>query len=103
MKYFWAQTSHLLEKGKVLNLFQIHLESIQKEGLNAPSLNAEYICHYKRSLVGKHFKSLAQVMPYAIYDLVPKMVLDAWTVIGELVFLLWHTKIEDTEAYLVIY
>ena len=103
MKYFWAQTSHLLEKGKVLNLFQIRLESIQKEGLNAPSLNPEYICHYKGSLIGKHFKSLAQVMPYVIYDLVPKMVLDAWTVIGELVFLLWHTKIEDTEAYLVIY
>jgi hypothetical protein len=55
----------------------------------------------ERSLIGKHFKSLAQVMPFIIHDLVPPTVLNAWTVIGELVVLVWHTKITDTEAYLV--
>ncbi|KIO11370.1 hypothetical protein M404DRAFT_69073, partial [Pisolithus tinctorius Marx 270] len=51
-------------------------------------------------LIGKHFKSLAQVMPYLIYDLVPQHVLDGWTVIGELVVLLWHTAIDDVDEYL---
>lgn len=40
-------------------------------------------------------------MSYLVYDLVPKHVLDSWTVIGELVVLLWHTCIENVEEYLV--
>ncbi|KAH7931055.1 hypothetical protein BV22DRAFT_999145, partial [Leucogyrophana mollusca] len=100
VKYFWGQTAFLLDKSKLLGIFQARLESIEKDGLNAPCLNADYICHYKGSLIGKHFKSLAQVMPYLIYDLVPKSVLDGWTTIGELVVLIWHTKIENSEAYL---
>ncbi|KAG1879856.1 hypothetical protein F4604DRAFT_1923063 [Suillus subluteus] len=82
VKYFWGQTT------------------VNKDVLNAPCLNTNYICHYKGSLIGKHFKSLAQVMPFLIYDLVPPMVLNGWTVMGELVVLVWHTKITNTEVYL---
>jgi hypothetical protein len=101
VKYFWGQTVFILEKAHLLDTFQTRLESISTNGLHAPTLGAEYICHYKGSLIGKHFKSLAQVMPYIIYDLVPKTVLNGWTVIGEVVVLLWHTKIDDLETYLV--
>ncbi|KAG1804057.1 uncharacterized protein BJ212DRAFT_1284808, partial [Suillus subaureus] len=101
VKYFWGQTVFLLEKSKLLHLFQTRLETINKDGLNAPCLNTNYICHYKGSLIGKHFKSLAQVMPFLIYDLVPPTVLNGWTVMGELVVLVWHTKIANTEVYLV--
>ncbi|KAF8268660.1 hypothetical protein EI94DRAFT_1531919, partial [Lactarius quietus] len=62
---------------------------------------AEYICQYHNSLIGKHFKSLTQVMPFLIFDLVPQDVLHTWNIIGMLVVLLWHTKIEDMELYLV--
>ncbi|KAL4079812.1 hypothetical protein J3A83DRAFT_4356462 [Scleroderma citrinum] len=93
VKYFWGQTAFLLEKSHLLDVFQSHLDSVDKDGLNAPSLNADYICWYRGSLIGKHFKSLAQVMPFLIYNLVSKAVLDAWTVIGELVVLIWHTEI----------
>lgn len=101
VKYFWAQTIFLLEKSKSLEVFQMRLQSLGTDGLNAPSLNAEYICRYKGSLIGKHFKSIAQVMPFLVYDLVPSVVLDAWYAIGQLVVLLWHTSIQDTEEYLV--
>ncbi|KAG2094609.1 uncharacterized protein F5147DRAFT_747791 [Suillus discolor] len=60
VKYFWGQTVFLLKKSKLLHLFQNCLETINKDALNAPYLNADYICHYKGSLIGKHFKSLAQ-------------------------------------------
>ncbi|OJA17351.1 hypothetical protein AZE42_13066, partial [Rhizopogon vesiculosus] len=100
VKYFWGQTVFLLEKAKLMDIFQTRLQSIDTDGLNAPCLNAGYICHYKGSLIGKHFKSLSQVMPFIIYDLVPSTVLNAWTIIGELVVLVWHTKIINTEAYL---
>ncbi|KAF8425722.1 hypothetical protein L210DRAFT_3615052 [Boletus edulis BED1] len=101
VKYFWGQTAYILDKGHLLKKFQCRLESVEKDGLNSPTLSADYIVRYKGGLVGKHFKSLAQVMPYLIYDLVPRSVLDGWVMIGRLVVLLWHTLIEDTESYLV--
>ncbi|KAG1724735.1 hypothetical protein EDB19DRAFT_1644397 [Suillus lakei] len=101
VKYFWGQTVFLLEKAKLLHIFQSRLESVDKDGMNAPSLNADYICHYKGSLIGKHFKSLAQVMPFLVHDLVPRTVVNGWSVIRELVALVWHTTIPDTEEYLV--
>ncbi|KAG1733336.1 uncharacterized protein EDB91DRAFT_1057515 [Suillus paluster] len=101
VKYFWGQTVFLLEKAKLMDVFQTHLHSVDTDGLNAPCLGADYICHYKGSLIRKHFKSLAQVMPFLIYDLVPSTVLNAWTIIGELVVLIWHTNILNMEAYLV--
>ncbi|KAJ8073264.1 hypothetical protein PM082_020136 [Marasmius tenuissimus] len=100
VKYFWGQTVHILEKNKGFGTFQIRLASVDESGLNIPKLSAEYICAYKGSLIGKHFKSLAQLMPFLIYDLVPRKVLDAWSIIGELVVLVWHTQINDLEGYL---
>ncbi|KAG7089272.1 hypothetical protein E1B28_010971 [Marasmius oreades] len=69
VKYFWGQTSHILEKTKDFSTFQTRLASIDTSGLNIPKISAEYICTYKGSLIGKHFKSLAQLMPFLIYNL----------------------------------
>ena len=102
IKYYWAQTMwYLKNRSKSTTQFQIRLVSINWNGLNAPSTNTEYICQYHGSLIGKHFKGLAQVMPFLIYDLVPQDVLRAWNIIGTLTVLLWHTKIDDIEVYLV--
>ena len=100
VKYFWGQTTFILDKAHLLGTFQTRLESVNKDGLNSPTLGADYIIRYKGGLVGKHFKSLVQVMPYLIYDLVPETVLEGWLVIGRLIALLWHTSIEDMEHYL---
>jgi hypothetical protein len=40
-------------------------------------------------------------MPFLVYDLVPQKVVDAWSLMGKLVVLLWHTTIDDIESYLV--
>ncbi len=101
VKYHWLQTVLLIEKAKAMELFKMRLTALSTEGLNAPSMIPDYICQYKGSLIGKHFKSLAQVMPFVVYDLVPSSVLQAWNTIGELVVLLWHTKIENLDVYLV--
>ncbi|KAG2115374.1 uncharacterized protein F5147DRAFT_569473 [Suillus discolor] len=36
VKYFWGQTVFLLEKAKLLGLFQTRLDSLEQDGLNAP-------------------------------------------------------------------
>ena len=101
VKYYWGQTVFILDKSHALGTLQVRLDSLAKDGLGEVTLVADYIVRYKGGLIGRHFKSLAQVMPYLIHDLVPRMVLDGWTVIGRLVVLLWHTEIEDMETYLV--
>ncbi|KAG1774085.1 hypothetical protein EV702DRAFT_1180886 [Suillus placidus] len=93
-------TIWILDKTHLVKIFQTRLDNINKDGLNSPTLGAEYICRYSGSLIGKHFKSLAQIMPFLIYDLVLSTVLNGWTVIGQLVVLLWHTRIDDVEEYL---
>ncbi|KAG2149224.1 hypothetical protein DEU56DRAFT_705213, partial [Suillus clintonianus] len=68
VKYCWGQTVNLLEKVKLLDLFQTHLDSIAKDRLNALCLNANYICHYKGSLIGKHSKSLMMINIRQVYS-----------------------------------
>ena len=101
VKYFWAQTVFVMGKNKTMERFEARLGAIDQHGLNIPKINAEYICQYKGGLIGKHFKSLAQVMSFLVYDLIPPIVLTAWNIIGRLCVLLWHTKINDIELYLV--
>ncbi|KAF8259396.1 hypothetical protein EI94DRAFT_1616106 [Lactarius quietus] len=102
VKYFCAQMIWYLKNcSKSLTLFRTCLASVKWNGLNVPSTNAEYICQYHNSLIGKHFKSLAQVMPFLIYDLVTQDVMHAWNIIGALIVLRWDTEIEDLESYLV--
>ena len=100
VKYFWGQSVHIMEKGHKMQTFMVCLSSVNKNGLNAPSLNAEYICQYKGGLIGKHFKSIVQIMPFVVHGLLPLQVIDAWTCLGTLVVLLWHTHIEDLDVYL---
>ncbi|KAI0040147.1 hypothetical protein FA95DRAFT_1464700, partial [Auriscalpium vulgare] len=100
VKYFWAQTIVVLDKSKSMAAFHARLVSVRTEGLNTPSLNADYICQYGGSLIGKHFKGLAQIMSFLVCGLVTKEVLDAWNAIGALVVLLWHTEIKNLEEYL---
>ncbi len=91
----------ILEKEKKIDILQTRLASVSVNGLNDPDLRVEYVIRYCKSLIGKHMKSLAQVMPYLIYDLVGKTVLDGWSVIGELVILSWHTEINNITSYQV--
>ena len=44
IKYFWGQSVHIMEKAHKMQSFLVRLSSINKNGLNVPSLNAEYIC-----------------------------------------------------------
>ncbi|KAF8158144.1 hypothetical protein B0H34DRAFT_782741 [Crassisporium funariophilum] len=92
VKYFWGQTVFVLERDKQFDLFQAHLNSIVEGGLNVPEITANYMCHYCGGLIGKHFKTLAQVMAFTD-------ILNAWLILGRLIVLLWHTEIKDIDQY----
>ncbi|KAJ6583645.1 hypothetical protein B0H10DRAFT_2198263 [Mycena sp. CBHHK59/15] len=99
VKYYWGQTIWLLEKGQDFALFQTRLNSIVSDGLNVPKIQADYMCQYRGGLIGKHFKTLSQIMAFAVQGLVPPDVLEAWLILGRLTVLLWHTEIDDVGTY----
>ena len=66
VKYWWGQTVHIIAGSKHMNLLQTRLASLDMHGLNAPSFDLAYVCHYKGGLIGKHFKSLAQLMAFTV-------------------------------------
>ncbi|KAJ6614498.1 hypothetical protein B0H10DRAFT_1803312 [Mycena sp. CBHHK59/15] len=99
VKYYWGQTIWILEKGQDFPLFQARLNSLVSDGLNVPKIQADYMCQYKGGLIGKHFKTLSQIMAFAVQGLVPPDVLEAWLILGRLTVLLWHTEIENIDSY----
>ncbi|KAG8787398.1 hypothetical protein FRC12_015622 [Ceratobasidium sp. 428] len=101
VKYFWGQTVFLLSKSHQMHKLQARLSGLSTSGLNIDSISEKYMCHYTGSLVGKHFKILAQLMPFACYDLVETDLMEAWLLLGRLTVLLWFTEIENIDTYLV--
>jgi hypothetical protein len=108
IKYYWGQVVHYFTitlKGKNgasrFSELRARLHSLSQDGLNLPKIAVDYICDYKGALIGKHFKALAQVLPFALVDLVPLDLLRAWQVIGNLVGLAWYTHIENFGVYQV--
>lgn len=101
VKYYWAQTMFVLEKDKHFDEFRTRLNSFKEDGLDIPNIRGDYMCQFKGGLNGKHFKTISQIMPFLIYNLVEEPVRTAWLLIGRLTVLLWHTKIDNTELYLV--
>lgn len=61
------------------------------------------MCQYRGGLIGKHFKVIAQVMSFALMGLVDNYdeIRKGWLLIGELVVKVWHTAINDIDAYIV--
>lgn len=102
VKYFWGQTVFILEKKpKLFDVFRSRLNSLERSGLDVPKIPANYMCKHKGSLIGKHFKTIIQVMPFVVYDLISSDILNAWKSMGRLTVLLWATEIDDIESYLV--
>ncbi|KAI0750509.1 hypothetical protein C8Q74DRAFT_1211986 [Fomes fomentarius] len=99
VKYFWAQTVWALDKQGKFTTFQARLNSLSRSGLKIPNIMADYMCRYRGSLIGKHFKTISQVMSFAIAGLVDDTLQQAWGVIGRLTVLIWEVEIEDIKRY----
>ncbi|KAG8759812.1 hypothetical protein FRC11_001359 [Ceratobasidium sp. 423] len=100
VKYFWGQTVFVLTKAHRMDSLETRLGSLNITGLNIDSISERYMCQYTGSLVGKHFKTLAQLMVFACHDLVESSLLEVWLLLGRLTVLLWFTEIDDIDTYL---
>ncbi|CDO77550.1 hypothetical protein BN946_scf184912.g49 [Trametes cinnabarina] len=101
VKYFWAQTVWVLEKQSCFGEFQTRLMSISRTGLKIPNIMAEYMCKYRGGLIGKHFKTISQVISFAVRGLVDDELQRAWGAIGRLTVLIWEAEISNMPDFLV--
>ncbi|CUA75357.1 putative membrane protein ycf78 [Rhizoctonia solani] len=100
VKYFWAQTAYVIDRNKQLDLLSVRLDSLDHSGLNVPSILGEYMVHYRGALIGKHFKTIAQVMPFVLYDnIVEDELRNVWVLLSRLVVQLWVTDIHNMKDY----
>lgn len=101
VKYFWAQTVWILAKEGKFALFQARLNSLARDGLNIPNIMADYMCRYRGALIGKHFKTISQVMAFAITGLVDTDLQNCWYAVGRLTTLIWETRIDNLVQFTV--
>ncbi|TFY58531.1 hypothetical protein EVJ58_g6361 [Rhodofomes roseus] len=99
IKYFWGQTVWILEKQGKFAEFRAKLSSLGRSGLRIPNIMADYLCRYRSSLIGKHFKTLSQIMAFAVCGLVDQDLQDTWFALGRLTVLIWETEITNMSAY----
>ncbi|KAK1218880.1 hypothetical protein PQX77_018407 [Marasmius sp. AFHP31] len=82
-KYGWHNL-HSNWDEKQRTIFTVRLQSTNTDGLSIPPIRAEYMMQYRNGLIGKHFKTLIQLI----------------RALGELGTVLWIPEIEDMDIYL---
>ncbi|KAJ3792239.1 hypothetical protein GGU11DRAFT_760921 [Lentinula aff. detonsa] len=101
VKYVWHMTNTSMTK-KELELLAIRLQSADTDGLTVPPVQAAYMVQYRNNLIGKHFKTLMQILAFHIHKF--SKLNDAHfrliCSVGALGALLWVPEIKDLNQYL---
>lgn len=100
VKYAWHNV-HTSWAQPAQDLFVIHLQSTNIDGLSIPPIQSVYMMHYKNGLISKHFKTLMQTMVFHLHDIVLSDQFQLIKAIGLLGALLWVPKINGMDQYLV--
>ena len=77
------------------------LASIDVRGLNCPPIRASYLVQYRGSLIGRQFKQIIQVVPFAIHGLVDRDLFTAWLAAGKVAAMMWFPEINNITEYCV--
>ncbi|KAJ7886066.1 hypothetical protein B0H13DRAFT_2535282 [Mycena leptocephala] len=90
VKYLWHDKKELLIT---------RLSSLDVSGLGISSCRKNLV-QYSGSLTGRDFRSIAQVAPFVIYDLVSTECFETWQALSKLIPLIWQPEIEDIETHI---
>ncbi|KAJ7257590.1 hypothetical protein B0H12DRAFT_1232611 [Mycena haematopus] len=96
VKYAW-HSLHTSMDEKQRDAFATRLYSTDISGLSIPPIRAAYIVQYRNNLIGKHFKSLMQTMPFHVHSLTDDARFTLVDTIGKLAARLWVHKIPDID------
>ncbi|KAG8727336.1 hypothetical protein FRC11_013468, partial [Ceratobasidium sp. 423] len=100
VKYFWRYTCKLLDDASKADVFRVRFNSLSLSGLGMGTKSVpEYICRYRGSLTGRHFRFVVQLIAFAAYDLLTPEALRVFLSLGRLTVLLWYTSIPNMDSY----
>ncbi|KAJ7221179.1 hypothetical protein C8J57DRAFT_1594096 [Mycena rebaudengoi] len=98
IKYIWHVT-HTPWSPEQKQTYAIRLQSTNTDGLSIHAIRSNYIMQYAGSLIGRQFKTIAQINVFHVRDLVTDHEFMAWKAAGELAALLWFPEIRNLEEY----
>ncbi|KAL1947759.1 hypothetical protein VTO73DRAFT_13483 [Trametes versicolor] len=101
IKYFWRDAMARVPKDKK-ELLKARLSGLDVSGLGIAPLAGDTLVTYAGSLTGRDFRTISQVAPLVLYDLVPENCLEAWLALSALVPLVWQPEIVNLDAHLVV-
>ncbi|KAJ7715958.1 hypothetical protein B0H16DRAFT_1667025 [Mycena metata] len=99
VKYIW-HSSHILWTAEQKQTYSVRLQSTNTDGLTIHAIRAPYIMQYANSLIGRQFKTIAQVNIFHVHGLVTPEQFTTWQAVGQFAALLWVPEIRNLDEYI---
>jgi hypothetical protein len=101
VKYFWrdAINRQLKNRESLKEKFAIRLSCVDTHGLGLSPLDGPTLVFYNGSLVGRDFRAIAQVAPFALKGTVSDECYATRVSLSKLAPLIWQPEIPDIGAY----
>ncbi|KAJ7719076.1 hypothetical protein B0H14DRAFT_3098629 [Mycena olivaceomarginata] len=100
MKYIWHFLNTNQWSDADRHLLAIRLQSTDITGLTIPPLRAGYMIQYRNNLIGKHFKSLMQILVFHAHKICTPEQFRLIQTAGDLGARLWVPEIDNMDQYL---
>ncbi|KAJ7170376.1 hypothetical protein C8R43DRAFT_1120807 [Mycena crocata] len=100
IKYIWHHMNTNRWSDSDHHLLAIRLQSTNLSGLTVPPIRAGYMIQYKNNLIGKHFKTLMQILPFHVHHLSTPEEFALIKAASDLGARLWVAEIDDMDQYL---
>ncbi|KAJ6632334.1 hypothetical protein B0H10DRAFT_1901754 [Mycena sp. CBHHK59/15] len=99
VKYIW-HSSHTSWTPAQKQTYSLRLQSTNTNGLSIHAIRANYIMQYANSLIGRQFKTIAQVNIFHVHGIVSDEQFATWRAVGEFAALIWVPEIRNLDEYL---
>ncbi|KAJ7875510.1 hypothetical protein B0H14DRAFT_3547906, partial [Mycena olivaceomarginata] len=100
MKYIWHMLNTSQWSDADRHLLAIRLQSTDISGLTIPPIRAGYMIQYRNNLIGKHFKTLMQILIFHVHRICSPAQFTLIKAAGELGARLWVPEIDNMDEYL---
>ncbi|KAJ7193966.1 hypothetical protein GGX14DRAFT_378462 [Mycena pura] len=100
IKYIWHHMNTERWSDSDRHLLAIRLQSTDITGLTVPPIRAAYMIQYKNNLIGKHFKTLIQILTLHAHEISTPEEFTLMKAAAELCTRLWVSEIDDMDKYL---